>query len=364
MRIVESRSRQSVRVAAFVLVAVSAAGCSSDATRFNSSPMAANRVPPTDVTGSVPASRVDAQPLPPPPAGPNVSATTPYYRPAPAPQRTAELEPRRTEPHAPPARLGWHAGEAPHAPHGSGTHVVARGETFASIAHHYGKHGAEIARANNLPVTAKLRVGQKITIPGMAKAPVKTATTAAPPPAKPAVAAKPATVATQTIPPPAAPNTKVASNGPTATAHMVAPAGAVPDAAPETTGTTPTFRWPVRGRVIGAFGAKINGQQNDGINLSVPEGTSVKAAEDGVVAYAGNELKGYGNLVLLRHNGGFVTAYAHASEVMVKRGDKVKRGQIIAKAGQTGGVTSPQLHFEIRKGSTPVDPMPHLASGN
>ena len=124
---------------------------------------------------------------------------------------------------------------------------------------------------------------------------------------------------------------------------------------------SPGFRWPVRGRVIAGFGPKPTGQQNDGINLAVPEGTPVKAAEDGVVAYAGNELKGYGNLVLVRHANGYVTAYAHASELMVKRGDSVKRGQMIAKSGQTGNVTSPQLHFEIRKGATPVDPMQYLA---
>jgi murein DD-endopeptidase MepM/ murein hydrolase activator NlpD len=131
---------------------------------------------------------------------------------------------------------------------------------------------------------------------------------------------------------------------------------------PSPTGAMTSFRWPVRGRVIAGFGPKPNGQQNDGINLAVPEGTSVKAAEDGVVAYAGNELKGYGNLVLVRHANGYVTAYAHASELKVKRGDKVRRGQIIALAGQTGGVSSPQLHFEIRKGSTPVDPMQYMAS--
>jgi len=92
----------------------------------------------------------------------------------------------------------------------------------------------------------------------------------------------------------------------------------------------------------------------------VPEGTPVKAAEDGVVAYAGNELKGYGNLVLIRHANGYVTAYAHASELLVKRGDAIKRGQVIAKSGQSGEVASPQLHFEIRKGSTPVDPLQFL----
>ena len=93
----------------------------------------------------------------------------------------------------------------------------------------------------------------------------------------------------------------------------------------------------------------------------MPEGTPVKAAEDGTVAYSGNELKGYGNLVLIHHATGYVSAYAHASELLVKRGDTVKRGQIIGRSGQTGNVTSPQLHFEIRKGSTPVDPTQYLA---
>ena len=100
---------------------------------------------------------------------------------------------------------------------------------------------------------------------------------------------------------------------------------------------------------------------NDGINISVPEGTQVKAAESGVVAYAGSELKGYGNLVLIRHPNGFVTAYAHNGDITVKRGDQVTRGQTIAKSGQSGNVSSPQLHFELRKGSTPVDPTNYLA---
>jgi murein DD-endopeptidase MepM/ murein hydrolase activator NlpD len=129
--------------------------------------------------------------------------------------------------------------------------------------------------------------------------------------------------------------------------------GAQADAA----GVAPEFRWPARGRIIEAF--KAGG--NDGINIAVPEGTSVRAAESGVVAYAGDELKGYGNLVLIRHPNGFVTAYANNGELDVKRGDTVKRGQIIAKSGQTGNVNSPQLHFELRKGSTPVDPTSYLA---
>ena len=117
------------------------------------------------------------------------------------------------------------------------------------------------------------------------------------------------------------------------------------------------FRWPARGRVIAGFGA--NGG-NEGINIAVPEGTPVKATEAGTVTYAGSEVKGYGNLVLIRHENGFVSAYAHNGALSVKRGETVKRGQVIATSGQTGNVTSPQLHFEIRKGATPVDPMKHL----
>ena len=146
-------------------------------------------------------------------------------------------------------------------------------------------------------------------------------------------------------------------------APVAPPAQQGPVKAAEPAGALPSFRWPVRGRVIAGFGPKPNGLQNDGINLAVPEGTPIKAAEDGVVAYAGNELKGYGNLVLIRHSNGFVTAYAHASEILVKRGEAVKRGQVIARSGETGNVTSPQLHFEIRKGATPVDPAQYLKRG-
>ncbi|WP_312895195.1 peptidoglycan DD-metalloendopeptidase family protein [Microvirga sp.] len=117
------------------------------------------------------------------------------------------------------------------------------------------------------------------------------------------------------------------------------------------------FRWPARGRVIAGFGA--NGG-NEGINIAVPEGTPVKAAEAGTVTYAGSEVKGYGNLVLIKHENGFVSAYAHNGSLNVKRGEQVKRGQVIATSGQTGNVTSPQLHFEIRKGAQPVDPLKHL----
>ena len=120
------------------------------------------------------------------------------------------------------------------------------------------------------------------------------------------------------------------------------------------------FRWPVKGRIIASFGPRADKTHNDGINILVPLGTKVHAAEAGVVAYAGSELKGYGNLVLIRHTGNWVSAYAHNDALLVKRGDKVERGQAIAKAGKSGAVDQPQVHFELRQGSKPVDPTPHL----
>jgi murein DD-endopeptidase MepM/ murein hydrolase activator NlpD len=145
-----------------------------------------------------------------------------------------------------------------------------------------------------------------------------------------------------------------------ATAPKEAPAAAKADIAPTVAATeeaTPEFRWPARGKVIQGF----KPGQSEGISIAVPEGTAVKAAEGGTVAYSGSELKGYGNLVLIKHPNGFVSAYAHNGELMVKRGEVVKRGQTIAKSGQSGNVSSPQLQFQLRKGSTPVDPTNYLA---
>jgi murein DD-endopeptidase MepM/ murein hydrolase activator NlpD len=124
------------------------------------------------------------------------------------------------------------------------------------------------------------------------------------------------------------------------------------------------FNWPVRGKVIAGFGKRPDGTHNDGVNLAVPKGTPIHAVEGGKVAYAGSELKGYGNLVLIRHPNGWVSAYAHADQILVKANDEVRRGQIIARSGNTGSVDQPQLHFELRQGSRPVDPVPHLAALN
>jgi murein DD-endopeptidase MepM/ murein hydrolase activator NlpD len=242
------------------------------------------------------------------------------------------------------------AAAAPAAP---SVHFVNHGETLAGVARQNHISVAELARANNLNPASPLKLGARLTVPGKS---VAAAAPAAP------VATVPQAVATMPAPAP----TKVATAGPIQSARL-AQANPSPEkeeepAKPaETTSALPTFRWPARGKLITSYGAKTNGKSNDGINIAVPEGTPVKAAEDGVVAYAGNELKGYGNLVLVRHANGYVTAYAHASELLVKRGDTIKRGQVIAKSGQSGEVGSPQLHFEIRKGSSPVDPLQFLS---
>ncbi len=199
---------------------------------------------------------------------------------------------------------------------------------------------------------AKVEPAKTAAKPADAAKPAKTAATdkAAPAAAKPGkqqvAKADPAPVETVKT-------TKKTDAITTGTVH----AAETPAAEAASDSANPEFRWPAKGRVIQGFKAGTN----DGINISVPEGTSVKAAESGVVAYAGNELKGYGNLVLIRHPNGFVSAYANNGDIEVKRGDTVKRGQTIAKSGQTGNVNAPQLHFELRKGSTPVDPTGYLA---
>jgi murein DD-endopeptidase MepM/ murein hydrolase activator NlpD len=234
-------------------------------------------------------------------------------------------------------------------------YTVAHGDTLGRVAHHYHVTSREIAVANGISSEAPLRVGARLTIPlrtptfrpvrGQPGAPAVAQAQLAPDP-------RPAT--------PAPPMGRLAAAEAPAAAnvHVVAPvtpppAAAVPDGAPG-------FRWPARGRITNNYGSRVNGSTNDGIDLAVPEGTPVRSADDGVVAYAGNELKGYGNLVLVRHANGFVTAYANGSELLVKRNDQVHKGQVIMKSGQTGNALNPQLHFEVRKNSAPVDPMQYL----
>ena len=132
--------------------------------------------------------------------------------------------------------------------------------------------------------------------------------------------------------------------------------------APVARADAPSFAWPVSGRVISDFGATAYGGKNDGINIATAMDAPIHAAASGTVTYAGDELKNYGNLVLVKHQGGFTTAYAHADRLVVSRGDFVAKGQVIGYSGQTGDVDAPQLHFEIREQTTPVNPRTYLTS--
>lgn len=237
-----------------------------------------------------------------------------------------------------------------------GRHTVRGGETLFSLGRKYGVSPYAIVDLNDLPHDQSLNVGQSLRLPaGTAKSIVSKV---------PAVE-EPDQIASDDEPV----ETDDTEQGFTLKKPPQDLDEEVPVAKPvlqqtevDSAPSMGSMRWPVKGKIISEYGAKPHGLKNEGINIAVPEGTGVRAAESGVVAYAGNELKGYGNLVLIRHQGGWVTAYAHAKELFVKRGDIVKRGDVIAKAGQTGSVSSPQLHFEVRKGATAMDPLKFLAS--
>jgi len=248
---------------------------------------------------------------------------------------------------------------------GSVIHVVEPGQTLYGIARAQGVSTSDIMALNGMS-SETVWVGQRLKIPGAgAVATTQTAalttdagsqTKGTPPQTLGTLPAAEPVPTAAAAPAPEVP--KVPAAAPAAQPTQVAAVDATADP-PSSNGTS--FRWPVRGRIIADFGAKPTGERNDGINLSVPEGTSVKASEAGTVIYAGNELAGYGNLVLVRHADGWVSAYAHNSEIVVSRGDTVQRGQTIALAGMTGSVTSPQVHFELRKGAKPVNPMDYLS---
>jgi len=236
---------------------------------------------------------------------------------------------------------------------GETVYTVQPGDTPHSIAEKLGANEKAIMVRNDVRADA-LQIGQKLIIPAGAAAPAVAQAT-------PSGVRK---VKTTTIRAPGAPEPEsTVKAAPDITgggaSERVATNTQLPNPDPMTANT---FRWPVKGRIISAFGTKPDGGHNDGINISVPQGTEVKAAENGVVAYAGNELKGYGNLVLIRHANNWVSAYANNETLLVKRGEKVRRGQVIAKAGDTGSVSQPQVHFELRKGSRPVDPTKYMSS--
>jgi murein DD-endopeptidase MepM/ murein hydrolase activator NlpD len=236
----------------------------------------------------------------------------------------------------------------------TGKYTVQSGDSLYAVSKKTGVSVADLKEANRLN-SSMLRVGQVLTIPSgdsgakVARAepakvdPVKTGTT---PPAQKASAAGTEEAKPAGYTPPRKADKQIAAVEQDSKA-----------AAPDATGIG-KMRWPVRGRVISAFGG--GGADGDGIDIAVPEGTPVKAAENGVVIYAGNGLKEFGNTVLVRHEDGLVTVYGHAKSIEVSRGDKVRRGQEIALSGMSGKTDSPRLHFEVRKNSAPVDPRKYL----
>lgn len=227
-----------------------------------------------------------------------------------------------------------------------GTYTVAAGDTLHGISRKTGASTAAIMQANGLS-NGLIRVGQTLKIPtgNAPAAPVQT------------VAAKPATDRTTT----AAVTRPDNSYTPPKQADKAIREAAIDTStpAPDASGIS-KLRWPVRGRVISGFGGSTGGKPNDGIDIAVPAGTPVKAAENGVVIYAGDGLKEFGNTVLVRHEDGLVTVYGHASELKVERGQKVRRGQDIALAGMSGSADTPKLHFEVRRDSSPVNPTSFL----
>ncbi len=363
----------------FALVGLSVlllSGCSSDVTRFSQSG--------NPFSSPFPNQTADAAPPAPTPS----AAAAPIAQPAHVAAAGQSPPVNAVQPVGGSA-VGWTAV-------GGSPIVVAQGETLDTLSTRYGVPTAALLKTNGLSNASQVKDGMRIVVPvyhagGHAVASVqppkpakkraeevadagsskaakvkakdkavakaeKPAPGAAPPPSKDA--AGPAVAYAEPVQPsqikkPAIDSTPTGNVEPGAAQTKVPLTGAQADAS----GVEPEFRWPARGRIIQGF--KSGG--NDGINISVPAGTSVRAAESGVVVYAGDGLKGYGNLVLIKHPNGFVTAYGNNAELEVKRGETVKRGQVIAKSGDTGNVNSPQLHFELRKGSTPVDPTNYLA---
>jgi len=318
----------------------------------------------------------------------------------------------------PAAPVSQHADSRPalsRAETSSGVVVVQAGDTLYGIARRTGAPLRGLIDANHLQAPYRVQAGQRLQIPRVADTasaptPVVAETLSAlppfPPRAQPSVDAAPLPapaggiaqpvpaapggafppapspplpLASSTATPrpavpaagPMAPSTSSVTSEPRGSTAETSSAAATSTSAAASPPSTPVdaqpplragrFLWPLRGNILSSFGPKPGGLQNDGINIAAARGASVRAAENGIVVYAGNELKGFGNLLLVRHADGWMTAYAHLDEILVERGASVQRGQAVAKVGQTGSVASPQLHFEMRRAGRAVDPRSVLA---
>jgi murein DD-endopeptidase MepM/ murein hydrolase activator NlpD len=270
-------------------------------------------------------------------------------------------------------------------------YVVQPGDSLYGISRLFAVDQREIVRLNQLREPYEVKPGQTLRLPVRENAPATRVAAVGPPPAPAPILAAPlpaAPVQASSLPPaparqaPPAPQSAPTVLAPPAVAPTlvappaVAPVAAPPVAAPAAVTAPPApvledaavpsgvrFLQPVAGRVLSAYGPKPDGLHNDGVNIAAPLGTPVKAADRGTVVYAGNELRGFGNLVLLKHADGFVTAYAHLDKIDVAKGDTVARGQRIGTVGHTGSVSEPQLHFELRRGAKAIDPSGAMKSG-
>ncbi|MBF0166662.1 MAG: M23 family metallopeptidase [Alphaproteobacteria bacterium] len=212
----------------------------------------------------------------------------------------------------------------------SGMIEVVKGDTVHALARRHNVAMRDLIDANRLEPPFKLLIGQRLRLPTAFPAPVREPVIAAP---EPTLAARPGPVPESLI---------------------------VPEPRPK---AGKGFLWPLKGSLLAGFGSNGKGLNNDGINIQAKRGAYVRASENGVVVYAGSELKGFGNLLLIKHQDGWVSAYAHNEILLVGRGDRVERGQSIARVGATGNVKHPQLHFELRRESKPVDPLSQLVEG-
>lgn len=225
-------------------------------------------------------------------------------------------------------------GETLHIPV-SNFHIVAKGDTLYNVSKRYDMKVEDLAKINDIQAPYTLIIGQRLALrAGSSAATVSTAKS-------PAINKKPVTSAKKNT---YAPPKKTATAKPT----------------PVSSKRKAKFAWPVKGKVVSKYGSIGKGRANDGINIQAPRGTAVTAADSGTVAYAGNELRGFGNLVLIKHKDGWITAYAHNDRLLVRKGQTVARGEKIATVGTTGGVNTPQLHFETRAGKKAHNPLSYL----
>lgn len=373
-----------LRIAGLLAVTTAVAGCSSDATRLQDSfytgaiPQSAAQQPAYAQGGQQPG-YPQAQQQPAYGAYPSQQGGDTY-----TPQPSAGSSVSRSELPPPSAASAAAAPQASaptqtasRAPSGGGI-TVESGDSLGGIARRAGVSVADLRSANGL-TSDNIRIGQVLQLPAGANpgsANTRVASLGTPPTTLQEQAARVTPSAAPTATPAQAAPAQAAATTPVQTPPATQPQQSQPAVAasttveeqteqqtaalaPESTGIS-QFRWPVQGRVVKSFGDKVGSRRNDGLNISVPRGTPVKAAENGVVIYAGEGLKEFGKTVLVKHDNGLVTVYGHADEILVERGANVRRGQDIAKAGMTGDTDAPMLHFEVRKDSSPVNPMTYL----